>query len=319
MSRRQVRFVNHAADVGEIEMRMGIVLLLAVFSLASASVPAAGESKELNPEQLVGAWQLVSGERSGIKMADSSTGGIFVITKDRITGMNVDGGVMSVLSYKLDVKQSPPGMTLRIEEGFPGMTREAIVDVKDGKLLLCYNLDGKGRPKSFVTTKDGNNDRSMVFVPSDDPREAAKEIKALSEKKWLAFRDEDATFFNGSANSERIVSPRFTLIGRDGVSQDRNKVVLDMCYENGREEPPKVSSPEPFYKPKKKDPQNKIDSVMISEQALQRFGDSIIETGRSVATRKDQEAPVWDVRYTSVWVREKNQWRLVSEQQTPVK
>jgi hypothetical protein len=209
-------------------------------------------------------------------------------------------------------------MTLRVEQGFVGETREAIVDVKDGKLYMCYNLDRKGRPKSFTTSKDGNNDRLMIFVPDEDPREVIKTIAARSEKKWLAFRDEDANFFNGTgpAKGETIISPRFTLVGRDGVNLDRNKIVLDMLYENGREDP---GSKEQFFKPRKKDPSTKLDNVKITEQIFRRFGETIIETGRAVASKKNQKGSVWDVRYTSVWVREQNQWQLVSEQQTPVK
>ena len=295
-------------------MRIVFIFLLAVFGTATASIPAYGQDKEQKPAPWIGVWQLVSGERSGVKMADASTGGFFAITKDTITGMNADGEVLSLLSYKLDGEQTPVAITLRTEKGFVGETREAIIGLKDGKLYMVYNLDKKGRPKDFTTAKDGNNDRLMVFVPSYDPREVTKEIKALSEKKWLAFQEEDAAFFNGG-----ITGPRFTFIGRDGVSLDRYKLVLDLSFENGRQEPPKESSPEPFYKPKKKDPKNKIDAVKISEQAFKRFGDTVIETGRSVATRKDQKEPVWDVRYTSVWTREQNQWRLVSEQHTTVR
>lgn len=299
-------------------MRIIFVFLLAVFATATASIPAYGQDKEQKPAPWIGVWQLVSGERSGVKMADASTGGFFAITKDSITGMNADGEVISLLSYKLEADQTPAAITLRTEKGFVGETREAIIGVKEGKLYMVYNLDKKGRPKDFTTSKEGNNDRLMVFVPSYDPRDVTKEIKALSEKKWLAFQDEDAAFFGGSANGGEITSPRFTFIGRDGVSLDRNKMVLDMLYENGREEVPKVGG-DGFYKPKKKDPKNKIDSVKVSEQALRRFGDSIIETGRSVATRKDQKEPVWDVRYTTVWTREQSKWRLVSEQHTTVR
>lgn len=156
----------------------------------------------------------------------------------------------------------------------------------------------------------------MLFVPAEDPREVIKAIKTNSEKKWLAFRDEDVDFLvNGP-----LLNERSTLIGRDGFVFSRSLLINDMAFENGREEPPKVSSPEPFYKPKKKDPKNKIDAVKISEQKIRIVGDTVIETGRSVATRASQEEAVWDVRYTSVWGRYgKSEWQLMSEQQTTVK
>ena len=290
-------------------MRKSFAFLLTALATASVSLPGIGQDKEQKPAPWIGVWQLVSGERQGVKMADASTGGFFVITKDTITGMNAEGEVLSLLSYKLDGEQSPAAVTLTTEKPVPGETREAIIGVKDGKLYLVYNLDKKGRPKDFTTGKEGNNDRLMVFVPSNDPREVTKEIKALSEKKWLAFRDEDAEFFNG-----KLTSPRMTFTGRDGVIQDRYKLWLDLSFENGRGEPPPTG-----WVAKKKDPKAKIDSVKVSEQALKVFGDTVIETGRSVATRKDQREPVWDVRYTSVWVREKKQWLLAGEQHTAVR
>jgi uncharacterized protein (TIGR03067 family) len=287
-------------------MRIIFVLLLAVFATVIASLPAIGHDKEQKLAPWIGVWQLVSGERSGVKMADTSTGGFFAITKDTITGMNAEGEVLSLLSYKLDGEQTPVPITLTTEKPVPGETREAIIGVKDGKLFMVYNLDKKARPKDFTTAKDGNNDRLMVFVPSYDPREVTKEVKALSEKKWLAFQEEDAAFFNG-----QLTSPRMMFIGRDGFSQDRYNLWLDLSFENGRGEPPPTG-----WVAKKKDPKNKIDSVKISEQTLKAFGDTVIETGRSVANRKDQKEPVWDVRYTSVWVRKNKEWQLVSEQHT---
>lgn len=286
------------------------VWMCGLFVLAGSMGLAAAETEEPKPAPWVGNWQLVSGERAGEKMDDSRTGAYFTITKDTITGMNVEGDVLSLLTYKVVGEQTPSPITLTTEKPFAGETRDAIIGVKDGKLLICYNLDTKGRPKDFVTNKEGNNDRLMAFVPSHDPREVTKEIKSLSEKKWLAFQEEDAAFFG-----EQLSSPRMTFIGRDGFGQDRYKLWLDMSFENGRGEPPPTG-----WVAKKKDPSNKIDSVKISEQALKAFGDTVIETGRSVATRKDHAEPVWDVRYTSVWVRDKkNQWQLVSEQHTNAK
>ncbi len=292
------------------------VLMCGLFVLAGSMGLAAAETEEPKPAPWVGNWQLVSGERSGVKMDEARTGAYFTITKDTITGMNVEGEVLSLLTYKVVGEQTPAPITLTTEKPFAGETRDAIIGVKDGKLLICYNLDTKGRPKDFVTNKEGNNDRFMAFVPSDDPREVITAIKALSEKKWLAFRDEDGNFFNAPPVSERM-----TFIGRDGLLQNRGQLVTDLWFENGREEPPPgVSSPEPFYKPRKKDPNNMIDAVKISEQKLRLFGDTVIETGRSLATRANQEAAVWNVRYTSVWVRDKKkQWQLMSDQHTNVK
>lgn len=287
-------------------------ILLILFAAMAAR---ADEPEEPKPAPWVGAWRLASMERAGVKAPDSRPPSYFVVTKDTITGMNVEGEVLSLLSYRLDGAQTPAPITLTTEKPVPGETREAIIGVKEGKLLICYNLDTKGRPKDFVTSTEGNNDRLMLFVPAEDPREVITAIKNNSEKKWLAFQNEDGEFFNGP-----LVNERLTFIGRDGLLQSRYQLVMDLWFENGREEPPKVSSPEPFYKPKKKDPKNKIDAVKISEQKIRIVGDTVIETGRSVATRASQKEAVWDVRYTSVWGRYgKSEWQLMSEQQTNLK
>ncbi len=67
------------------------------------------------------------------------------------------------------------------------------------------------------------------------------------------------------------------------------------------------------------DAANKVDEVKISEQNITMYSEAAVETGRATAIKKDVEAPVWDIRYTTTWVREDGKWYLVSEHQSPVK
>jgi uncharacterized protein (TIGR03067 family) len=159
-------------------MRLYTMAVLVILTSSAGITLAEDKDIAFKPEKLIGAWKLVSGERQGTAMDKTSTGGIFVFTKDTLIGKNNLGEELSWMSYTLDTKQTPVAMNLTITKNFVGVTSEAIVDLRDGQLRLCYNLDKKGRPKAFATKEDGNNDRHMVFVKSVDPVVIRKEGKA---------------------------------------------------------------------------------------------------------------------------------------------
>jgi len=268
-------------------MRPSVTMVLAILLSFAAISRADDKDNGLNPDQLLGAWRLVSGERGGKAMAKASTGGIYVFTKDTLTGKNRYGEELSWMSYTLDTKQNPAAMNLTITKGFVGESREAIVEVRDGQLRLCYNLDKKGRPKAFET-KEGDNNRSMTFVKSVDPADAQAAIKAASEKKWNARRDQNPGPFM------ELMRLKYTRTGPSGKTRD-------------------VGATMPEYT----EPKNKVDAVVVSDQQITIYGDTAVETGRATATKKDGKAPAWDVRYTMTWVKEDGTWCLVSEHQSP--
>ena len=152
-----------------------MVVLAASMILAGVSY-AQDKEKAFDPAELVGAWKLVSGEARGKPMAKDSTGGNFVFTKDTLTGMSRFGEVKSGMTYTLDSTKNPVAMMLTVTKNFPGARADAIVDIRDGRLYLCYGGIGK-EPTSF-TTKEGDNNRSMVFVKSVDPAEIKKAVEA---------------------------------------------------------------------------------------------------------------------------------------------
>jgi hypothetical protein len=45
-------------------------------------------------------------------------------------------------------------------------------------------------------------------------------------------------------------------------------------------------------------------------------GETAVETGRAVGTKKDLNEPVWDVLYTATWVRKDGKWWVVNEHQS---
>jgi uncharacterized protein (TIGR03067 family) len=270
-------------------MRLSVTAMLAILLSSAAVSRAADRDSILNPEQLVGAWKLVSGERGGKAMAKESTGGIFVFSKDTLTGKNRYGEELSWMSYTLDMKQNPVAMNVTITKGFAGETRDAIVEVRDGQLRLCYNLDKKGRPKEFAT-KDGDNNRSMIFVKSVDPADAQAAIKAASDKKWNALRDQNPGAFM------ELMRLKYTRTGPSGKTRDVGEALFEY-----------------------NEPKNKVDAVVVSDQQITIYGDTAVETGRATATKKELQAPVWDIRYTLTWVKEDGRWCLVSEHQSQAK
>jgi len=265
---------------------------MAVWAIVMSSGVTRADDKDavFKPEQLVGAWKLVSGEARGKEMAKESTGGIFVFTKDTLTGMSRFGEEKSWMSYTLDTTKTPVTMKLTVTKNFVGAKADAIVDIRDGKLYLCYGKE----PKSF-TTKEGENNRSMVFVKAVYPGEVRKGVETVSEKKWKAVREHKL-----QGIIELTLQSKFTFIGRDGKRLMLVENFLDFATLLNKEA-------------------KEFDAVAVSEQSITVYGNAAIETGRAVATKKDAKEPAWDVRYTTTWVREDGKWYLASEQQTPAK
>lgn len=227
------------------------------------------KSDEFTPEKLVGAWKLVSGEARGVEMAKDSTGGIYVFTKDTLTGKSRFGEEKSWMNYTLDTKQNPVAVKLTITKNFVVAMADAIVDIRDGKLHLCYGGIGKG-PTSF-TTKAGENNRSMVFVRSVDPAETQKEVAATSEKNWNAIRDQQ---LQGVMNLSIQNKFAWTTTAGKRISLTENFFDFTSAYNNAA---------------------NKVDEVNIFEQNIIVYSESAVETGRATAIKKDIEAPIWDI------------------------
>jgi len=183
-----------------------VILLAATVACAVEPENPTTPDEGFKPEQLVGAWKLISGEKVAQPMAKESTGGIYVFTKDTLIGKNRFGDELSGMTYTLDTSKKPVVMKLTITKNFPGVTADAIVEMRDGKLLLCYGKE----PTSFVT-KEGENNRSMVFVKSVDPAEIQGEIKALSDKRWASLSEGKLQIL-----INLCLDSRFTLTNGDG-------------------------------------------------------------------------------------------------------
>ena len=113
-------------------IRSATILLILLATTAARAVEPENPTtpdEGFKPEQWVGAWKLISGEKGAKPMAKESTGGIYVFTKDTLTGKSRFGDEKSWMSYTLDTKQNPIVMKLTITKVFVGATADAIVDI----------------------------------------------------------------------------------------------------------------------------------------------------------------------------------------------
>jgi hypothetical protein len=120
-----------------------------------------------------------------------------------------------------------------------------------------------------------------------------RKVEAASKKRWQAVRDQDPAEYN-----KLVQDAQFNRTGPDAKRRDYSAVVFETL--NG--------------------PKKKLDAVTVSDQVIVVLGgETAIETGRAVGTKKDLKEPVWDVLYTATWVRKDGKWWIVNEHQTPAK
>lgn len=112
------------------------------------------EAETLTAETLVGKWKVSKGVRSGAKVAQDRMPEAITFEKDKIT---MPAGPESfVMGYKIDNSKSPAQIDMKIlsgpaPEGSPAL---GIIKMEDGKMWLCYDAMGGGRPEKFESTAD---------------------------------------------------------------------------------------------------------------------------------------------------------------------
>ena len=116
-----------------------------LFVLARAGFAAA---------DLVGTWNYASGTRAG-QPVDTERLESEVIINDKTVTLPLGEGMQFVMSYQLDLSQTPTAIDMKIEEG-PQVGGEAkgIVKKEGDHLWLCYHPFGGERPAAFESTED---------------------------------------------------------------------------------------------------------------------------------------------------------------------
>ncbi len=109
---------------------------------------------KLTPDQLVGTWKYASGMKDGEELdAEHFKGQSVELTKKTLTlnSRTAEGEATFVMEYELDTAVSPTKISLEIVESpfGAGMKTEGIIQLRDGKLQICYPPMGDGNPKAF--------------------------------------------------------------------------------------------------------------------------------------------------------------------------
>jgi len=120
-----------------------------------------------------------------------------------------------------------------------------------------------------------------------------RRVEAASQKRWQAIRDQDLVAYN-----TLVQDAEFNRTGPDAKRRSYTEVVRTTLT----------------------DPTEKLDAVTVMDQKIVVLGgETAIETGRVVGTKKDLTEPVLDVLYTATWARKDGKWWIVSEHQSLAK
>ena len=86
-----------------------------------------------------------------------------MFTKDTLIGKNRFGDDLSRMSYTLDTTKKPIVMKLTVTKNFPRAKADAIVQIRGGKLHICY-YPGTGIRAAEGTNVDDSDRESSGFI-----------------------------------------------------------------------------------------------------------------------------------------------------------
>nr|AQQ75031.1 hypothetical protein [uncultured bacterium] len=172
----------------------------------------------------------------------------------------------------------------------PQATRKNNSKSKSGRVFVAAALMAPGC--NYAAASQPSDDSSTQRTE----RQHMKDIEALerAEQTWVT------SLTSGDAKLlATIIDDQFTFIGPDGQREERQ------AYLAGYEALPKLGVV--------------VERIDISEVDVRVLSEIGIVTGRVVAKVKMQDAPVVeDVRFTRVYRRTPNGWRMVAGQGTRI-
>ena len=134
------------------KLRMIAASLLIVVALGNTARSGDDEKVKKVRAEMNGTWIPSAAELDGERLPKQVFETIKLVIKDdkytATVAEQVDEGTVT-----LDVDSDPAGMEIKGTKGpSEGKTIPAIYELKDDTLKVCYNLEGKKRPKEFKTT-----------------------------------------------------------------------------------------------------------------------------------------------------------------------
>lgn len=150
--------------MSSLEMICGLGLMTVLTSLSIAQNAQATEVKDekaCSPEDLVGRYSIVSGEKDGMKEPEERImGTIVTFTKESVVVADKEKKELYSASYKLDSTKNPSDITMtsRVESSSGDIAR-GLIQKEGDTLRLIYALPTGEIPTGFKT-----KEKQLMFV-----------------------------------------------------------------------------------------------------------------------------------------------------------
>jgi uncharacterized protein (TIGR03067 family) len=135
-------------------MSLRMVLAASLIAVSFTSIARCGDDEKVKKAraEMNGTWIPSEAELDGEKLPEKLIKSIKLVVKDEKYTVTV-GELVDEGTVTLDLDSDPTGMEIKGTKGpNDGKTIPAIYELKDDVLKVCYNLEGKDRPKEFKTT-----------------------------------------------------------------------------------------------------------------------------------------------------------------------
>lgn len=142
------------------------LVCLSVFCLAPMMVSSAASADDdaLKPKDLVGLYDIISGEKYGVEDPKENYEGSTVrFTEDRVVVVDKEEKEVYGASYTLEAGERDDGATVikmvsKLAQN-EGDVSYGLIDKNDDRVRLIYALPGAMRPSDFKT-----KDKQLLFV-----------------------------------------------------------------------------------------------------------------------------------------------------------
>lgn len=137
-------------------MRIALVTLLGAIALTAPSVTGALAADKTDVENELkkfhGVWTFVSVEAGGKEIPIDAFKGITVAFEGDKYTVRKDDEVIQSATQKLDPSKSPKTLDVTVTEGpHKGTVMPGIYEISADTLKVCFDPEGKKRPKEFKT------------------------------------------------------------------------------------------------------------------------------------------------------------------------
>jgi uncharacterized protein (TIGR03067 family) len=153
----------------DLTIGLGLMVLASSVAIAqdSSSKPAAA-GKACTPDDLIGRYVIVAGEKYGTKESEERIKGTVVtFTKDSVVVVDRDKKELYSATYKLDSTRNPSTIVMTSKvEGSAGEIARGLIKKEGDELRLIYALPTGEIPAEFKT-----REKQLMFVMKSKKQE----------------------------------------------------------------------------------------------------------------------------------------------------